>query len=384
MIDTIVLILKMLLAILPFVILCISSAKVNLPKTDRSKQFAMPVIAPVYTVVAMFLMNRINQWLLTLINNIPIWIASLANVSWMPDKLESLLLQLSDGVKAMLDGLTLSFWIFFIANAVIIFVYLILKKFCIKIMSAAVKLDSELHAKVAGNFYEYFVERGRWCLKDNFSQVRSMLKIFYFASVCLSSALMLISYKFYNEQLFRSMYYPVFGIIILGELYFYLNGTTKREYASDILGEDEDAYRTVNYSLLRKFLRSVFGDKLLTENTSINNALANDITTDEVIRRLENSEDQKIVTFSEYIRALNATGVKIDHNYLFSSLEMLNGKSILFNNPFYNDLIPYAFYPMNRCLLSHRKVLVVLGRHSVEQDVKAWLEKGIESVTNIP
>ena len=39
---------------------------------------------------------------------------------------------------------------------------------------------------------------------------------------------------------------------------------------------------------------------------------------------------------------------------------------------------------MNRTLLSHKKVLVVLGRHSIEDDIKEWLEKGIESVTNIP
>ncbi|MGN0114101.1 MAG: hypothetical protein ACI396_02115, partial [Acutalibacteraceae bacterium] len=190
--------------------------------------------------------------------------------------------------------------------------------------------------------------------------------------------------EFYFHGLIKSVFYPVFGIILVGELYFYLDGATKREYSKDILGEDEDAFRIVNYSLLRKFLRSVFGDKLLAENTSINNALAYDITTDEIIRELEKNEDQKVTSFAAYIDMLNKTGFSIDHNYLYSSLDLLNGKSILFNNPFYNDLIPYAFYPMNRALLSHQKVLVVLGRHSIENDIKEWLEKGIGAVTNIP
>ena len=39
---------------------------------------------------------------------------------------------------------------------------------------------------------------------------------------------------------------------------------------------------------------------------------------------------------------------------------------------------------MNRVLLSHKKVLVVLGRHSIEEDIVKWLEQGIQAVTNIP
>ena len=76
MIETILNIAKMILAILPFVILCFASKKVNLPKTDRSKQFLMPVIALIYVIVAMILMNSINEWLIKLINNLPKWISA--------------------------------------------------------------------------------------------------------------------------------------------------------------------------------------------------------------------------------------------------------------------------------------------------------------------
>ncbi len=384
MIERILDVAKLLLAILPFVLFCFASKKVNLSKSDRSKQFLMPIIALVYAVVAMLLMNRINEWLIKLIENIPKWIAALADFSWMPAKIGAVFTQIGSFLNSILAELNLNFWIFFISNTVILLVYMFVKKICISIISKSVKMDGNLHTKIAGNFYEYFSEKNKWCIREDYVQVRSMLKVFYYAAVVLSALLMLVSRKFYFEGLMKSVFYPVFGIIIVGELYFYLDGATKREYSNDILGEDEDAYKTVNYSLLRKFLRSVFGDKLLAENTSINNALAYDVTTDEIIRELEKSEDQKVVSFATYIDALNKTGFQIDHNYLHSSLDMLNGKSILFNNPFYNDLIPYAFYPMNRALLSHQKVLIVLGRHSIEDDIKEWIEKGIESVTNIP
>lgn len=384
MIKALLSIVKLIVMILPFVVLCFANRKANIPKPERSKQFLMPVVAIAYVTLAMILMDQISIWLLKLIRNIPIWISSLASVSWMPGKIGSVFSKIGEFLTNLINRFNLNFWVFFIANTVIILVYITVKKICTKIMQKSVKTDGAIHTKIAEIFYEYFSEKNTWCIKENYYQVRSLLKVFYFSAVILSSVLMIISRWLYFGGLLKAVFYPVYGIIIVGELYFYLDGLTKREYSQDILGEDENAYKTVNYSLLRKFLRNIFGDKLLSENTSINNALAYNVTTDEIIKELEKSEDEKIVTFASYIDALNKTGVKIDHNYVHSSLDMLNGKSILFNNPFYNDLIPYAFYPMNRTLLSHKKVLVVLGRHAIEEDIRVWIEKGIESVTNIP
>ncbi|MGN0115270.1 MAG: hypothetical protein ACI396_08075, partial [Acutalibacteraceae bacterium] len=183
MIEIILRIVKLLLAILPFVILCFASKKVNLPKPDRSKQFFMPVIALIYVIVAMLLMNSINEWLLKLINNIPKWIAALAGFSWMPEQLGAVFTQISSFIGSLLEKLNLNFWIFFISNTVIILVYIIVKKICIKIMSKAVKTDGELHAKIAGNFYEYYSDKDKWCIKESFVQARSMFKVFYYSAV---------------------------------------------------------------------------------------------------------------------------------------------------------------------------------------------------------
>ncbi len=388
MIDTIIkvaiTVAKIGLALLPFVILCISSKRVNLPQPSRSRQVLMPAVATVYIIVAMLLMKYIDEWLIRLIINIPKWIASIADISWMPEKIGNVFENLGDGLAEILNALNLKFWIFFVSNAVIILVYLILKKICIKIMNKAIKTDGKIHNRISGFFYGYFEMRDCWCLRQEFVQMRAFLKAIYYTSVVLSVVLIYASFQMYRKGYLNGMFYPVFGVILLSELYFYLDGVTRKEYTSDILGEDEDAYKVVNYSLLRKFLRSIFGDKLLSENTGINNTLAYDVTTEQLISELETSEDPKVVAFASYVDALNKKGFKIDHNYLQSSLNLLNGKSILFNNPFYNDLIPYAFYPMNRALLSHQKVLVVLGRHAIEDDIKEWIEKGIAAVTNIP
>lgn len=384
MIETIIEIIKMIIAILPFAVLCFKSKKVNLPETERSRQFLMPIIAVVYTVLAMVLVEDINDWLIRLIKSIPNIFAYPTKVSWIPEQISAVFSQIASYVKAFLDSLNLKFWIFFISNAVIMAVYLALKGICIKIIDKAVKYESLLFDKIGKRFYEYFPERSKWCLIESFVQTRGILSVFYYCAVTISVTLMLITRKYYDEGLIKSLFYPVFSVLVTGELFFYLDGPTKREYTEEIIGEDEEAYRKVNYSLLRKFLRSIFSDKLLAEDTSVNNSLAYDLTTDDIIRELEKNEDQKTATFAAYLKAINKTGFKADHNYIYSSLDLLNGKSVLFNNPFYNDLIPYAFYPMNRTLLSHSKVLVILGRHSIENDITEWLRRGIESVTNIP
>ena len=128
MIETILNIIKMFLAILPFLILCIVSCKVNLPKTERSKQFPMPVIALVYVFVTMLLMDHINDWLIKLIENIPKWIASLGAFTWMPAQIGSVFTQIASTIRSALAELNLHFWIFFISNTVMILVYLFVKK----------------------------------------------------------------------------------------------------------------------------------------------------------------------------------------------------------------------------------------------------------------
>lgn len=384
MINTLQSIARLVMAILPFAALCISSARVNYEKPDRSRQYFMPVVAIIYAVITMVFINQINSGLLNLIDNIPKWISAFAGVLSFLGPVGNILNQVADIINSLIEKINMEFWIFFISNTAIIIVYLGVKKTCLSIMKKRNIEEESVHTSIAGCFYEYFPEKNKWCIQESYAQTRDFLKVLYYASVVLSVLLMLVSSKFYSEDLIRAIFYPVFGILVVGELYFYLDGLTKREYAETILGEDEDAYKNVNYTLLRKFLRNLFGDKLLAENTSINNDIFNDVTNDEIIQNLEKREDPKINTFGLYYKALNETGFELDQNYIASSLDMLEGKSILFNNPFYNDLIPYAFYPMNRALLSHKKVLIVLGRHSIEDDIVKWVENGISAITNIP
>jgi len=385
LIDILIMLVKILIASLPFIALCFFSSRVNLPRSDRSKQVYMPIVALAYAAITAYFLDFINEGLLWLIKKIPEWICSVATIPWMPGIIGDVFETIGNFFDNLLRSLNLHFWMFFISNTAMILGYLLVKKIAISLMQKYVKTDEgTIHSKISGLFYEYFPEKSKWCIYENNVQMRNFFKVLYYGAVVLSCLLMLVSRNLYLYGLMQGVFYPVFGIVIVGELYFFLDGLTRREYTEDILGEDEDAYKVVNYSLLRKFLRSLFGDKLLSENTTINNVSDGEMTIYDILHNLEESEDPDVVTFATYYDILNRAGVRIDHNYLNSSLDMMKGKSILFNNPFYNDLIPYAFYPMNRALLNHRKVLIILGRHTIEDDIKEWVERGIESVTNIP
>lgn len=381
-------ILKMLLMISPFIILCIVDKVWNMPQIDRGRQFLMPVLSVVLMGAVMYYADDINSVLINFIRYIPKFFYDLDAKSWMPEFIGNFFTRIGDKLKVFLDSLNLNFWIFFISNWVILGVYVLIKKGILYILTGIYNSGNETYSKlykaVVSEFYEFFPERDKWCIKDSYSQARRLLRFFWIASIIISVIIMLFSRKLYDEKIFTVMFYPVFGVVILGELYFFLDGLTKREYTQDVLGENENAYKNVNYSLLRKFLRATFKDKLLAENTNVNNAFVDEVTTTDIITKLEKDDDPKVVAFATYMDALGKTGFDIDNNYLKSSLDLLNGKSILFNNPFYNDHIPYAFYPMNRALLNHKKVLVILGRHSIEDDIAEWIERGIESITNIP
>ena len=381
-ISAIVDILKTAVAVIPFLLMCLISKKVNLKKPIRDRQFLMPIISLVFILFLMFGMRMINTWMLSLIHNIPVWINGILDL--LPAQVSDAVSTPINSVFDSLRSLDYHYWMLYISNTVVIIVYLIFKRIIITVMKARFKKHSTLHDTVCSKFYEHDAEKDVWCLKDNLSQTRVVFKVVFYTAAVTASVLMIVSGRMYVNGLLADIYYPVVSVLLIGEVYFFLDGLTKQEYSQDVLGDNENSYRIVNYSLLRKYLRNLFSDKLLSENTTVNNALEYDVTNEEVLERLLDDADQKVVNFALFYSNLNAKGVELDHNYLNSSLDLLKGKSILFNNPFYEDLIPYAFYPLNRTLLSRKKVLVILGRHAIEDDVKQWITDGIEAVTNIP
>ena len=389
MIETIIRLAWLLLALLPFLLLALLNKKANLKRAVRDRQFPMPVVTLVYCVLLIIFLGWISQWILTLMELLAGFLTSAGTeltqamdgaLSWLGEFLQNMGAALSN----LLETVDPAYILLFVGNTLILLVHILLKRILISIFQVAFKSGGNLHDLCAELFYEQDEESSFWYVRSHFGQARTYLKTMYYATMALSAALVLFSCELYRNDLLSVPFYPVFGLLIVGEIYFFADGLDRQELTSYLTGEADHANSVTNYVLLRKVLAKLFGDKLGAENTTVDSGLLAARTNDALLQQLEQSDDPKVEAYGRFMRKKVQSGLQLDHNYLASGLELLQEHSILFNNPFYYDLIPYVFYPMNRVMLRRKKVLIILGRHSVEDDIIAWCQEGLASISNIP
>ncbi|MDO4460408.1 MAG: hypothetical protein Q4C42_10110 [Clostridia bacterium] len=359
-------ILEITAGLVPFILTVLLANGSNLKKPIRSRQFPMPFIGLIAATVYLIKIDSIVREIENL-------------VAYGADTLG----QVNGFLASLFANMRSEYWILIIANTALLLAYLAVKKVLVGIFSLVFKTGNSLYENVAGLFYDYDSDKDIWYLRKSLTEVRKMLKVLYISVVVLSCIFTVGAYMMYLRNMISGVFYPVYGIILISEIFQYLNGLTKEEYESQVLHENPKAAGTADYSIMRDFLRKLFPDKLNAEDTAAASYLAEE-TLDTLITSIENSRDRTEEIYGRFMRRLYYNNVELDRNYIHSGLDLLRGKSVLFNNPFYNDYTPYIFYPMNRTLLKHRKVLVILGRNSTEENVREWLTEGFTSVNSAP
>ncbi len=389
MIDTLIKMARDLLCLLPFILFALLNMKANLKREYRSRQFLMPLITFLYCIVLFVFLSKINGkltdlifWLPEFLDNLAVKVTEVLGGVLAP--LAGILETLSDLLAGFLQKANLVYLLLFVSNAVFMLAHVIVKRILITIFKGVFKNGGSAHDFFADFFYEKNEETGQWHVRDHFSQARTFLKTVYYAALILSAIAVLVSCELYRKDLLAVPFYPVFGLMIVGEMYFFLDGLNRREMEGSLTGEADDSNGVANYALLRNVLSKLFGDKLGADNTTMDGGDIHARTHDELLYELEQSDDVKLEAYGRFMRRKAAKGLELDHNYLDSGRALLCGNSILFNNPFYYDLIPYVSYPMNRALLRRKKVLIVLGRHDIEGDVETWCRDGLTAVTGVP
>jgi len=160
----------------------------------------------------------------------------------------------------------------------------------------------------------------------------------------------------------------------MGEILFFLSGLTYQEMLSTIAGDDDEFYRIANYGILRRKFRELYNDRILYDNTA--DSLYG-LTSFDMLDNLADSDSKLDKVISEYFSELKKEGHTIDPGFISSSIDMVYGKSVLFNTPFYHDLTPYIVLPLVRKLMAYEKALVIVGRDSSAEDVCKWMHNGI-------
>lgn len=385
MINTAFSLLRLLGSFAPFLALILLDVRCNLKKPERSRQFLMPAVAIVFSLVMIVLLGRVGDACVALFNSIPRLLGRLSSLlaGGKLAGLGSVLGTLGSGLDGLMQRANPVFMLLLSLNTTAITGYIVLKRAAISIMRGVFKSGNKLFENAASLFYEHDAESDRWYVRPEMDRARTYLKVLFIATVIVSMLALLIAYGLYLHRLLAAPFYPIFPIIIMGEFFFALDGETRREAEAGIEGERDRARSVFNYVSLRSVMRKLFGDKLIAEDTTVAGDMIESASTDAILTEMERSGDSRAEAYAFFMRRRQEDGASLDQNYLASGLDLLQGKSVLFNNPFYYDLIPYAFFAMDRVLLHHKKVLVVLGRHGTEEDVREWCREGLRSISNV-
>lgn len=362
---------ELAVSFLPFILFAFLNCKANTKKENRHKQYVMPVFAVVYSAVALIFLDQLSEFLREKV-------LSLTDVF---DRFG--LAFISNYIQELYTswGIYLSLIVF---NTAVLLAYVIVKRVITIVLNRITVHRNTFIGSVVDLFYSYDETDSRWYIKEHYGQARTFIKTVYFAGCGISGVALLISCALCMKHLVSAPFYPVFPVIIMGELAFFIDGLTPDEKKSDLSVQTDKSRRIAMYPLLRKPLRTLFGDKLSAEGTTVNNGGMNGGAIEDILADLEKNCGHVGKNYAAFIRKKMEAGLKPNVDYVRCGYDLTTGKSLLFNTPFYDKLNPYVFYAINRELITGGKVLVVLGRHGTEPDLQAWLEGGMYSVSNIP
>ena len=362
---------ELIVSFVPFILFAFLNSKANVKKVNRNRQYAMPAIAVLYSAGMLIFLKQLSEFFLK----------KFLELADLFEKFN--LSSIAEFIRNLYGnwGIYLSLVLF---NTAAMLLYVIIKRIITLILGRISVIKNSTIGTIVELFYEYDEEDQCWYIKEHFGQARTFIKTAYYGGCFISGLVLLVSCALCQNNLISAPFYPVFAVIIIGEMAFFIDGLEKGEKKSELLVQVDKSRRVAMYPMLRKPLKELFGDKLSAEGTTINNGVVRGGAIEDVLVGLERNGGHIGKNYSIFIRKKMEGGFKPNVDYVRCGYDLATGKSLLFNTPFYDKLNPYVFYAINRELLTGGKILVVLGRHGTEQDLYQWIENGIKEISNVP
>lgn len=356
---------------LPFILFAFLNSAANVKKEIRCRQYTMPLFAIVYCVLLMLCQDQLVA-------------LCMEKFLQLTDMLEQTGLEMVSEYIRNLYASRRVFLELVLFNTAALILYVIVKQTLTAIMGCFKVRRDSLSGSIVDLFYAYDEQDDSWYIKAHYGQARSFIKTAYYGCCFVSAIALLISCGLYMDYQVSAPFYPVFAIIIIGEMAFFVDGMEKEDRKSDISVQADKSSHIAMYPLLRRPLRALFGDKLSAEGTTVNNSGVVGGAIEDILAGLERDGGHIGKNYAAFIRKKMESGLKPNVDYVRCGYDLATGKSLLFNTPFYDKLNPYVFYAMNRELLTGGKALIVLGRHGTEEDLQQWTRTGMQAASNIP
>ena len=388
--------LLLLVYILPFALSAILSAFVNIRREKRNAQILNPVLGTVFVILLIVFLDRIGTGFRDLVT----WLGT--NVSFL----------------SFLQDLDLVYGVTYILNALIILAFVAVKSLLRPLM-LKMHGSEKIMSVLTGRWYECIPltqaqleelrekesQRGkkrrkkrgkraaskkkeenderlrvRWYVKRSYSEVRKVFLGLYIGAVVVSCLLFILAGELSGTSAFTASFYPALGVLILGEIFFFLNGYTYRE--AEEKRKLKPPAQEVEYEPIRKKYEELFPARL-KESGSILRVENKKDASEALIEkyeeeyRLTNSHDAELL--GEYTKLL-AKRKQVDENLMSSVRRLLDGESVLFASPFYEKVTDYLFLFLLRRLMENDRVLLVTGRNGAESNIVDWVKRGLTGI----
>lgn len=331
--------------LLPLVGLSLAAVLLNMDRSNRNRQFLMPLLGLIYCIAAMVYIESVNRWVMGLIKI----------------------------VEAYVPFLNLRGHLLIVSNTALLTGFLVFKAIALPILNKLWQTAKFLNQETSAFFYHYCSEQDKWFVRVRQAQFRGFMMAFYYGSVAVMYGLLFLILKFPNWSISQVVFYPVIGLILLGEMVFFLQGYTQAEFMDKVMGEEEESTQQINFGKLQTRYHHLFKDRILHQDISEGNLV--DIETSDLLRNIIQAEDAELRLIGAYFNRLKKSGERLDRNYMKATIDILQGKDLIINNPFYKDFGNYLIYVIRQELLGAGKVLFITARQAQKQELIDWLRQ---------
>ena len=315
------------------------------PRNNRGKHVLLPVISLVYCVAAVILLTRYYGQ-----------------------------------IKEML---TLQGWLhdstIVAANLAVLYGFSVVKMVLVPLINS-LWTKRDLIEQTTWGWYAYDDYYDTWFLKKQWANFRTYLLALVIALAATAGILVVLAWSRGDESAFWIYSFPCAAVVVMNEIHAFMNGNTKEEYEHSVSGDDADSRRISNYYKVREMLENILPGPLLTAHTGYE--FHRKETAADFIRDLSKSEVHEDIITADYFSTENRVA-RADLDCVKATYDIMNRRNVVFLNPFYRDLTLYLTLPVMNALLSGRKVLLITGKKSAEDDAQEWISDLLRSYTRL-
>lgn len=243
-------IMALIASVIPFVLITLRSSRINLPRAERGHQFLMPILAIIYCIPTMLTVNHIADIMIRLTQ-------FFANIVQFVPGIGGILNRFFERVYSAMH---LGYGVQLAANTMVMAGFCIFKQAALPILRKLWSRWRGLYRITAGRFY---TERGsRSVLQARFANMRTLFNVLYISTVLMAAIDCILVIVFSDSTAFQFPFYPVFAVIVMGEIAFFLNGATLREQGLVPSEEEDDEEEDVDCEELIKEFEKRFKDRI--------------------------------------------------------------------------------------------------------------------------